>query len=336
MVTTFPTIHAFFYYGTLTITAMSNNDVPFTPFTVAGTPTTDDFEFIGMFDKPKRPPRAPVQEQALPVPRPVSFKALSAPVPPQKRLGVFSQPAASYLQSQTGLVHGRVCFYPRNRVQPISVDFCLQDANNQDDRSISLMARKEKRRYCIYDASKGGLTEEDWNLVATLERREFHNDAVSFALTTTADNTLDACVFFNKPRLIQYALQGAPRQLEFGVFTQQGRKLQYNQAIQVVQDCCKYSESKATSSDYKIIGDSRYMNVFQSVVPYKKPGHKKFGLNFHGRGRGASNKNCQMLNEVGRITLQMAKYEKNIYHVDYKAPLNAVQAFGFALAQLDL
>jgi hypothetical protein len=250
-------------------------------------------------------------------------------------LGPFTKPSAIFCHKASGLVHGYVRFSPRTRFQPATATFCLQDANNNEDVSFYLTARKQKNRvYCIYNATKEN--EQEWELLATLERREFHNDCVSFALTTTADQTLDACVFFNKPRLIQYAFHGAPRQMEFGVFTEEGRNLTFEQAIQVVKDCCKYSESNAASSAYKIVGDSRYMCIFQSVVPYKKPGHKQFGLNFHGRGRGASNKNCQMHNSDGDIAIQMAKFEKNGYHVDYNAPLNAVQAFGFALAQLDL
>ena len=269
-------------------------------------------------------------EQALPVPRPV-MEAVTIPL---KRLSAFSKPSTSYCNPKTGLVHTRVYVQPRDRANPISVHLCLQDAKKQDDLSLHLIAHKERNRYCIYDGSNG--MDASWDLVAILERREFHNDSVSYALTTTADNKLNACVFFNKPSLIQYALEGAPRQLEFGVFTKEGRKLQIDQAYQVVKDCCKYSESKATSSAYKIVGDSKFLSVYQSVVPYKKPGNKKFGLNFHGRGRGSSNKNCQMVNEIGNITLQMVKFEKGIYHVDFVAPINAVQAFGFALAQLDL
>lgn len=273
----------------------------------------------------KSPPAA-APEQALPVPRPAAFI-------PLKRLGAFVKPSEAYHHPKTGLVHGRIYVQPRGRAQPESVHFCLQDHENKDDLSLHLIAHKEKRRYCIYDGSKG--LDESWDLLAVLERVEFHNDAVSYALTTTKDDKLDACVFFNKPNLIQYALQGLPRQLELGLFTKAGHQLSREQAYQVVKDCCKYSESKATSSAYKIVGDSKYLSVHQSLLPYKK-GRGNFGLNFQGRGRGASNKNCQMINEIGKITLQMVKYEKGIYHVDYAAPVHGVQAFGFALAQLDL
>lgn len=301
----------------------------YSPFTLSDKFADEDFEFLTMEDIPKGQ-KLPPAEQALPIPRlpePVLF-------PLRKRLGALSKPSHAYYHPKTGLVHGRVSTLPRDHVRAQTFHFVLQDENDKEDLSLHLVARKEKHRYFIYDASKG--MDETWNLLATMERREFHNDAVSYALTTAADKTLDACVFYNKPSLIQFALEGAPRQLELGVFTKAGRKLELDKAYQVVKDCCKYSESKATSSSYKIVGDSKYLSVFQSVAPYRKEGRKKFGLNFHGRGHGSSNKNCQMENEIGKKTLQMCKVEKGVYHVDFAAPINAVQAFGFALAQLDL
>ena len=322
------------------------SEFQFSPFTLSPDANAEeDFQFLRMeMPSPRssnnkattskskgllKVPSPPAPEQALPVPRPETAI-------PLKRLGATVEPCEAYYHPKTGLVHGRVYVQPRGRAKPQPVHFCLQNEQNKDDLSLHLVAHMEKRRYCIYDASKG--MDEIWDLVAVLERIEFHNDAESYALTTTQDNKLDACVFFNKPSLIQYALEGVPRQLELGLFTKAGHKLTREQAYQVVKDCCKYSESKATSSAYKIVGDSKYLSVHQSILPYKKKGlgNSKFGLNFHGRGRGPSNKNCQMVNEIGKITLQMTKFDKGIYHTDFAAPVNAVQAFGFALAQLDL
>eukprot|EP00977_Amphora_coffeiformis_P009352 scaffold2143_cov154-Amphora_coffeaeformis.AAC.2 len=301
----------------------------YSPFTLSDKFTDENFEFLTMDEIPNEQKPAQV-EQALPVPRP----PVPALRPLRKRLGALSKPSYAYYHPKTGLVHGRVSMLPRDRARLQTVHFVLQDENDKEDLSLHLVARKEKQRFFIYDASKG--MDETWDLLATMERREFHNDAVSYALTTRVDKTLDACVFFNKPSLIQYALVGAPRQLELGVFTKAGRKLELEKASQVVKDCCKYSESKATSSSYKIVGDSKYLSVFQSVAPYKKEGRKKFGLNFQGRGHGSSNKNCQMESEIGKKTIQMCKVQKGVYHVDFAAPINAVQAFAFALAQLDL
>jgi Tub family len=68
--------------------------------------------------------------------------------------------------------------------------------------------------------------------------------------------------------------------------------------------------------------------------PYLKSSGK-WGLDFKGRGRLASCKNMQVACH-GEVVLQMAAVEKNMYALDFKAPVNLLQAFGFAVAQVDL
>ena len=73
--------------------------------------------------------------------------------------------------------------------------------------------------------------------------------------------------------------------------------------------------------------------VLNTKGPYTK-GHKKFGLHFeHCRGKVASNKNCILQDCHQRMVLQLIKVGPHTFHLDYKAPLTAFQAFGFALAQ---
>ena len=73
--------------------------------------------------------------------------------------------------------------------------------------------------------------------------------------------------------------------------------------------------------------------VLKSKAPHSK-GSRTFGLRFRrGRGKCASKKNCILQDEKKRTVLQLAKVDPHTFHLDYKAPLNAYQAFGFALAQ---
>ena len=73
--------------------------------------------------------------------------------------------------------------------------------------------------------------------------------------------------------------------------------------------------------------------VLNTKGPYTR-GHQKFALHFqHRRGKVASNKNCILQDDKKRMVLQLIKVGPRTFHLDYKAPLTAFQAFGFALAQ---
>lgn len=91
--------------------------------------------------------------------------------------------------------------------------------------------------------------------------------------------------------------------------------------------------------------------VLESKEPYLKPNGRR-GLDFAGRGSGSSAKNMQLVPAMegdgeSKIVLQMAKWhakdgaggsnaKEKVYHVDFATPITPFQAFGFALAQLDL
>ena len=57
-------------------------------------------------------------------------------------------------------------------------------------------------------------------------------------------------------------------------------------------------------------------------------------LDFHGRANESSVKNMQLQDRGGKVVAQFTKVNGDTFHLDYRAPLNALQAFGFALAQL--
>ena len=75
--------------------------------------------------------------------------------------------------------------------------------------------------------------------------------------------------------------------------------------------------------------------TLRTKEPYMKEKGRR-GLDFHGRGRIASRKNMQLEDQDGRVALQMAKWDKNQFHLDFAYPFDSFDAFGFALAQFDL
>jgi len=76
--------------------------------------------------------------------------------------------------------------------------------------------------------------------------------------------------------------------------------------------------------------------VFESKDPVFENGN--FRLNFHGRVNKPSVKNFQMVSreDIDDVICQFGKVDEDVFHLDFKAPLNACQAFAFALCQFNL
>ncbi len=78
------------------------------------------------------------------------------------------------------------------------------------------------------------------------------------------------------------------------------------------------------------------MFVFQSKEPKYENGN--YRLNFHGRVSVPSVKNFQLVSsdEPDHVVCQFGKIGDDRFHLDFKAPLNAFQAFAIALTQFNL
>jgi hypothetical protein len=74
---------------------------------------------------------------------------------------------------------------------------------------------------------------------------------------------------------------------------------------------------------------------FETKETYGNKDAKKC-MTINGRGRQESRKNMRLQSKNGEVVLQLAKWDKHHYHLDFQAPFEAFQAFGFALAQFDL
>ena len=87
-----------------------------------------------------------------------------------------------------------------------------------------------------------------------------------------------------------------------------------------------------------MLRSSDYTNchVFESKDPMYEKGN--YRLNFNGRVTVASVKNFQLVPPTNNnnVTVQFGKVGSDHFHLDYKAPLNAVQAFSLALCQFNI
>jgi hypothetical protein len=131
-------------------------------------------------------------------------------------------------------------------------------------------------------------------------------------------------------------LDGPPRRAQIAISSLQAH---VKQASGILEAQSKISIRK-TRSLQGIDDDQPSLHVFDNKEPYSKGGGR-WGLNFHGRGRLASSKNMQMEHKTRnkpttKVVFQIVKWDKHAYNVDFRAPFNLFQAFGFALAQIDL
>jgi Tub family len=74
--------------------------------------------------------------------------------------------------------------------------------------------------------------------------------------------------------------------------------------------------------------------VFESKDPHQSESGG-YALDFRGRGRESSRKNVQLQKEDGTVILQMVRWGKDEFHVDYQDPIDGFHAFAFALAQFE-
>lgn len=79
-------------------------------------------------------------------------------------------------------------------------------------------------------------------------------------------------------------------------------------------------------------------SLFHNKAPVLNPVNNSYQLNFNGRVTSPSVKNFQLVREdqIDDIILQFGKVDEDRYHLDFKAPFSAFQAFAIAVCQFDL
>lgn len=99
---------------------------------------------------------------------------------------------------------------------------------------------------------------------------------------------------------------------------------------------------QSTSSNDGLIDRFKSKNLdgileLHNKTPVWNEETQSYVLNFHGRVTQASVKNFQIVhdNDIDYIIMQFGRVSEDVFTMDYKYPLCALQAFGIALSSFD-
>jgi hypothetical protein len=269
-----------------------------------------------------------ISETETPVPNAaVGVGRSPAPTPTTKTLDClpfFALPQKKDYRHSTGLVHcivrrevgkGRFGFASN------TITFALQKRDGTE--IVILVATKQAGAYTISDQ----IGKQLGVLSIILSKKSVK----SLVYSLYQETEQVAVILYHLPSIISVVLDGPPRRAQIAISASQ---VQVQQKSGNLEAKSKISIHK-TRSLQDVDDEQHFLHVLETKDPYSKGGGR-WGLNFHGRGRLASSKNMQLENKHESVIFQIAKWDKHTYNVDFRAPLNMFQAFGFALAQIDL
>lgn len=196
----------------------------------------------------------------------------------------------------------------------------------EDTKKLLLVAKKmgmnRKSNYHMFDMTRGmagstaNLTKKSGNYIGKLRATNMNRSEYKI-VTKSSQKEQIGTIAFDRPGLVSSMTEGSqPRRMYVTV-----PNLDANNVPKSVPD-----------ADTK---DAMGFE-FTSKDPVFEKGN--YRLNFKGRVSVASVKNFQLVSpdEIDNIVCQFGKIGEDSFHLDFKAPLNAIQAFALALAQFNL
>lgn len=201
-----------------------------------------------------------------------------------------------------------------------------------DDGTHLLKARRAKsisREYTVFDmtGAKGPVE------IATFSRAWYNSGAIAYRLAVGPTNVDVACVIFHQQRLVTKILEAPSRKIDLVISVTRNSGLPKSSTI--VYDSQNIAKKKDELK--KLDKPLQLVQVFTTKNPYnEKTGENVLWFNGRGKPSLCSSKNTQLVDSIDRIMWQMAQLSKTEYHVDFKAPLNPLQAFAVALGQYNL
>lgn len=213
----------------------------------------------------------------------------------------------------------------------------------QETNKVILLAKKmhmnRTSNYHLFDMTRGhvgsNLSKKSGNYIGKLRARNFQR--TEYSLLTQNDEVKEeiAGIMFDRFGIVDQLKEGTqPRKISVIVPSLDRDN--------VPKPYCTTNTSAGELDDGPSMVDmlktSEYynMHVFESKDPVYEKGN--YRLNFNGRVTVPSVKNFQLVppTNINNITCQFGKVGADRFHLDYKAPLNAIQAFSLALCQFNI
>ena len=210
----------------------------------------------------------------------------------------------------------------------------------QETNKILILAKKmnmnRTSNYHLFDMTKSQagavLTKKSANYLGKLRAR--NTQRTEYLLVNDAPDRQEVAGFlFDRADSMMDAREGIrPRKLTVIIppLSSEGLSLPH-----LVKD----NEPESSITDMlrsPLSSDKHGMHIFESKEPAFVNGN--FRLNFRGRVSVPSIKNFQIVSDfdIDHIVLQFGKVNDDRFHLDFKTPFNAFQAFALALSQFNL
>lgn len=213
----------------------------------------------------------------------------------------------------------------------------------EDTKKLLIIARKmnmnRRSNYHLFDMTRGSagdkLTKKSGNYLGKLRAKDMTRTCYAL-LNNSQEKEELAAVFFDRLNLVEQLKEGSqPRKLTVVIPHLDSdnvpipNKLIFNSADGTFGN----SLMDHLTRDKK---NEQQHHSYESKDPSYENGH--YRLNFKGRVSVASVKNFQLINteEPNDVVCQFGKIGEDRFHLDFKAPFNAVQAFAVALCEFNL
>lgn len=216
-----------------------------------------------------------------------------------------------------------------------------------DNKKVIMIARKmnmnRTSNYHLFDMTRGAagakLSKKSGNYLGKLRAKNINRTGYVLLTKNRVEKEEIAAVAFDRLGLFDQLKEGSqPRKMTVVV-----PMLDEHDVPKPNKVCETFGGLGGGSSLYDYIHSAgsppepeSKMHTFESKDPFFENGN--YRLNFKGRVLVASVKNFQLVSEldVDDIICQFGKVGEDRFHLDFKAPLNAFQAFALALCQFNL